>query len=95
MTSTLDPVPGLTAAADLHPGDRIRVTQRIVTHAQTWLNEAEGEVLACGPETTGSWFATGKHDKLWLVRIRLRKDDGEETALIVDENTSIERLTRS
>jgi len=41
---------------------------------------------------TGSWFARGKDDRLWLKRLRLRKADGETTVLVVDDGTSIAKL---
>lgn len=41
---------------------------------------------------TGSWFAHGKKDRLWLRRLKLRKVDGENSLLIVDDSTSIAKL---
>lgn len=79
---------------DLVKGDRIRVLQRIVGRDVAWQCRAEGVVESCRPEPTGSWFAHGKNDRLWLLRIRLRKDDGEITTLVVDEHTRIEKLNR-
>ena len=58
-----------------------------------WSTVAEGIVEACRPEPTGSWCAHGKNDKLWLIRLRIRKDDGELTALVIDHNSRIEVLT--
>jgi hypothetical protein len=74
------------------PGDRIRVTQRIDGRDRTWSTSLEGVVESRRAEPTGSWYAHGKNDKLWLVRIRLRKPDGEVTSLIVDHNTRVELL---
>jgi hypothetical protein len=74
------------------PGDRIRVTQRIVGRADTWLSRAEGTVLSRKAEPTGSWYAHGKGDRLWLVRLRLQKDDGEITTLVIDHNSTVELL---
>lgn len=90
--SESQPLPGMMVAPKLAPGDRVRVAQRIVAHDRTYVQYAEGTVLSCGPETTGSWFAHGKHDKLWLLRLRLQKDDGEISALVVDQNTTIEKM---
>lgn len=86
---------GMAAFPKLSAGDRIRVSERVVGYDQTWLTHVEGEVVSCEPETTGSWFAQAKHNKLWLLRIRLRKDDGEITALNVDQNTEIQILSRT
>jgi len=41
---------------------------------------------------TGSWFARGKDDRLWLKRLRLRKADGEVSLLVVDDGTLIAKL---
>jgi hypothetical protein len=77
----------------IQPGDRVRIVQRIAGRAGVWTTKAEGEVVSCKMEKTGSWYAHGKNDKLWLQRIRLRKEDGEITNLVVDQNSRIERLS--
>jgi hypothetical protein len=64
----------------------------IVGRNQQWVTRAEGTVVACGPETTGSWYAHGKNDKLWLIRLRLRKHDGELTTLVLDHNSRVQFL---
>lgn len=92
MSSDTQPQLGLAAFPQLAPGDRIRVTQRVVTLDRTWVNQVEGEVVSAQPETTGSWFAHGKNDKLWLLRVRLRKPDGEISTLNIDQNTEIEKM---
>jgi hypothetical protein len=91
-------VPTAPAEADLpwiEPGDRIRVTERIVGHDQTWLTDVEGEVVSVRPEPTGAWYAHARHAHLWLPRIVLRKDDGELSSLIVDPNAQVETLHRA
>jgi hypothetical protein len=44
------------------------------------------------PQThrTGSWFAHGKDDKVWLDRLELRRDDGELVTLNLDQWSMIE-----
>jgi hypothetical protein len=76
----------------LPAGKRIRVSQMIAGRHLRWVTRAEGEVISCEPEATGSWYAHGKNDKLWLLRIRLRKPDGEITTLVVDHNSRVELL---
>lgn len=93
LTSQSEPSARKIAFPAIAPGDRIRVTQRIVGYNRTWLTRVEGEVLSAQPEKTASWFAHGKDDKLWLLRIRLRKQDGEVTLLNIDQNAQIELLT--
>lgn len=86
---------GMEAFPLLNPGDRIRVTERLIGHDQTWITRVEGEVISARPETTGSWFAHGKHQKLWLLRVRLRKADGEISTLNIDQNTQIQILHKA
>ena len=88
-------VPIGEALPDIAPGDRIRVTERIVGHGQTWLTEVEGEVVSVRAEPTGAWYAGAKGDHLWLFRILLRKDDGEISNLIVDQNMGVQILNRA
>ena len=76
----------------LAPGRRVRVTQMIAGRAILWETRAEGEVISCEAEPTGSWYAHGKNDKLWLLRLRLRKPDGEITTLALDHNSRLELL---
>ena len=90
------PLPQLTPPTwnvpRLAPGRRVRVTQMIAGRNLRWETRAEGEVISLEPEPTGSWYAHGKNDKLWLLRLRLRKEDGEVTALALDHNTRVEVL---
>ena len=51
-----------------------------------------GVVEAWEDMPTGSWFARGEDDRLWLKRLRLRKADGETTVLVVDDGTAIAKL---
>lgn len=78
---------------DLGPGQRIAVRQMIDRREGAWSSETVGEVVSVQQEKTGSWFAHGKDDKLWLMRIRLRKDDGELTSLAVDQFTDVRVLS--
>ncbi len=81
-------------APKLSKGDRIRVTQLISGRDEDWPTTVEGVVESCNLEPTGSWFAHGKGDKLWLLRLRLRKDDGEITALALDPHSRVQAVTR-
>ncbi len=79
-------------APPVKPGDRVRVVQAVVGRDKTWTTRVEGLVESCEAEPTGSWYAHGRNDRLWLWRLRVRKPDGEITALVVDPRTRIERL---
>ena len=74
------------------PGARVRIIQQIGRREGSWQTEVIGVVQSVTREKTGSWYAHAKDDKYWLVRVRLRKDDGEVTALTVDAQTRIEPL---
>jgi hypothetical protein len=80
------------AEHEIRPGQRIRVFQEIDRREGNWKHETIGTVLSVKAEQTGSWHASGKGGKLWLNRIRLRKDDGELTTIVVDQYTRLELL---
>jgi hypothetical protein len=75
------------------PGQNVRVHQSIFVGPHHWSSAVEGTVESCRPEVTGSWYAHGKNDKLWLIRLRIRKPDGELTTLVIDHNSRLEVLT--
>ena len=75
---------------DLKPGQMVRVRQRIDRREGDWTTEIVGTVLELTPQKTGSWYAHSKDNKLWLVRLRLQKPDGEITTLTLDQWTEIE-----
>ena len=70
-------------------GTRVRVEQRVVQRDEEWLTTVEGQVMSHDMEPTGSWYAHGYKDRLWLPRLRLRKDDGEVTTLNLDDHTRV------
>ncbi len=76
----------------LQPGARVRVTQQIAARDYAWSNETTGAVVSYEQKPTGSWYAHGKDDKLWLDRLTVRKLDGELTTLNLDEFSKIEIL---
>lgn len=75
---------------DFKPGQRIRILQEIERREGNWRTEVVGVIEQVVLEKTGSWFAHAKDDKYWLLRVRLRKDDGELTTVVVDPLTRIE-----
>jgi hypothetical protein len=76
----------------LRPGVRVKVTQQIAARDYSLTSEILGTILNYEQKTTGSWFAHSKDDKLWLDRLRVRKDDGELTTLNLDDYSHIEIL---
>lgn len=85
------------SSGDFAPGTRVRVTQQVprqVTGSGTGGTMAitvNGTVVRYEQQTTGSWFAHSKGDKLWLDRLILKKDDGELVYLNLDQYTHVER----
>ena len=75
--------------SQLVPGARVRVTQQIAARDRTWTSEVRGTVVSYDQQPTGSWYAHSKGDKLWLDRLKLRREDGELTTLNLDEYTDI------
>lgn len=73
----------------LQLNQRVRIVQTVDTREGPWQTAVEGVVKAIRAKPTGSWFAHGKNDKLWLTRVLLQKDDGELVELVIDSDTSI------
>jgi|GEM_PF-351141 len=83
----------LQSLKELFPeGTPVRVLQTTRRRDASYEAESVGVVQAWETLATGSWFAHGKNDKLWLTRLRLRKADGEITLLVIDDATSIAKL---
>jgi hypothetical protein len=80
---------------ELRPGVRVKVTQQIAARHYTLPTDIVGTIVSYEQRPTGSWYAHGKNDKLWLDRLTLRKEDGEITTLNLDEFTHIELLVTS
>ena len=76
----------------LQPGMRIRVTQIIRRRDEDWHTSVTGLVISCAEEKTGAWYAHSPHGKLMLLRVHIKKDDGELTVLILDANSQVEIL---
>lgn len=77
---------------ELKAGQRVRIRQTIERREGPWTCETVGTVLSVEPEKTESWFAHAQDNKLWLRRLRLRKDDGELTTLTLDRHSEVEVL---
>jgi hypothetical protein len=84
--------PAVAPEVEIRPGMRVRVTQQITARHYAFVVPVEGTVVSLGERPTGSWFAHGRGDRLWLDRIVLRKADGEITTLNLDESSRIESI---
>ena len=56
------------------------------------MNRVAGTVVEYKQKPTGSRFAHAKNEKLWLDRLKVQKEDGELTTLILDEYSHVEVL---
>lgn len=83
---------GTVYEAAFPPGTPVCVTETTFRRDDPIETRIIGEVQAWEDMPTGSWFAWGKDDRLWLKRLRLRKADGEITLLVVDNGTAIARV---
>lgn len=82
-----------SAASDPYPvGARVRVIKPVAFQKQPLVTEVEGTVERFEQRKTGSWFAHSKDDRLWLDRLFLRKDDGEQVVFNLDPQTRVEVL---
>ncbi len=73
-------------------GTPVRVIQTTKRRVDSYEAESVGLVQAWEDRPTGSWYAHGKNDKLWLKRLKLKKADGEITLLVIDDTTTIAKL---
>ncbi len=74
----------------LTPGTQVRVIQQIAARDHSFSSEIRGTVVEYSQQETGSWYAHGKDDKLWLDRLTLRKADGELITLNLDKYSVVE-----
>ena len=74
----------------LQTGKRVRITQRVPRQSGEMSITVEGTVVAVGQGKTGSWFAHGKDNKVWLDRVELRKDDGERVVMNLDRFSRVD-----
>ncbi|MFN8816470.1 MAG: hypothetical protein ACK5ZV_07020 [bacterium] len=69
------------------PGTRVKVVQQVPRQSGGLTTEVVGTVVRYEQSKTGSWYAHAKDDRLWLDRLVLRKADGEQVVLNLDQYT--------
>lgn len=74
------------------PGTPVRVIARTARRGEPIETQTIGVVESWEEMPTGSWHAHGLNDRLWLRRLQLRKVDGEQSLLVVDDGTHIARI---
>lgn len=80
------------SATSYVPGQRVRVTQQVPKPTGTLTISVEGVVVSFGQAKTGSWFAHSKDKKLWMDRLEIRRDDGEQVVMNLDQYSRVEVL---
>ena len=78
--------------ADLKPGDRIEVLHEIKVGLKVWTTRTVGTVVHAERRRHGLHFRRNSDDKVWSDIIILKRDDGEETTITVDEFTDLRRI---
>jgi len=79
-----------SSTSKLKIGSHVRVVQQIAARDHTYTTDVRGTVVDYSQKQTGSWYAHGKDDKLWLDRLTLRKPDGELITLNLDDYSVVE-----
>ena len=74
------------------PGTLVKITQQIPRRTDTYTTTVTGTVVRHERQSSGSWFARNKRNKVWLDRLIIKKQDGEITILNLDEYTVVEVL---
>ncbi len=74
------------------PGQRIRVIKRVRFQENVHAVVVEGCFQEQRRVRTESSFAQGRQGRYWVDEILLKKDDGEQSIMMIDQWTRIEPL---
>jgi len=78
---------------ELRPGDRVEVTHEVkVGSSKTWSTVTTGTVVNTERRRQGLHHRRNVDDKVFADMIVLKRDDGEQTTVTMDEFTAIRRL---
>ncbi|HEV3137283.1 MAG TPA: hypothetical protein VGZ26_05250 [Pirellulales bacterium] len=79
--------------SELRPGDRVEVTHEVkVGSSKTWTTTTVGTVVNTERRRQGLHFRRNPDDKVFADMIVLKRDDGEQTTITMDEFTELRRL---
>jgi hypothetical protein len=95
MTAVVPQKNELTARqlfVQLQPGDKIEVLHEVKVGLKTWSTRTVGTVERTERRRHGLHFRRNVDDKVWSDVVILRRDDGEQTTITVDEFTDLRRL---
>ncbi|MEX2114806.1 MAG: hypothetical protein WD845_16555 [Pirellulales bacterium] len=78
---------------ELKPGDRIEVIHEVkVGSSKTWTTKTVGTVMHTERRRQGLAFRRSPDDKVFADMIVLKRDDGEQTTVTMDEFTELRRV---
>jgi len=79
---------------DLQEGDRVEVTHHIKIGSKQHTTSEIGTVVSKDRRQAGSdcGYARNWDDRYWFDHLILKKEDGELTALVMDEFIQLKRL---
>jgi hypothetical protein len=78
--------------SELKPGDRIEILHEIKVGLKVWTTRTVGTVVRTDRRRHGLHFRRNLDDKVWSDVIILKREDGEETTVTVDEYTDLRRI---
>ena len=78
--------------AQLQPGDRVEIVHEVKVGLKVWTTRTVGTVVDTDRRRHGLHFRRSLDDKVWSDIILLKRDDGEETTVTVDEFTDLRRV---
>jgi hypothetical protein len=77
----------------LRPGDRVEVIHDVkVGSSAAWKTKTTGTVVNTERRRQGLHYRRAQDDKVFADMIVLRRPDGEETTITMDEFTELKRL---
>ncbi len=77
----------------LVPGQRIELTHEVKVGFRRWMTSVDGTVLKVDRRRHGLHYRRNHDDKVFSDVIVLRRDDGEETTVTIDEFTQVKVLS--
>jgi hypothetical protein len=90
MSATID---SRQVFEQLRPGDRVEVTHEVkIGSSKTWKTTTVGTVVHTERRRQGLHFRRSIDDKVFADMILLKRPDGEETTITMDEFTELKRL---
>ncbi len=78
--------------SELAPGDRIELVHEVKVGSQRWNATTTGTVIRTERRRHGLHYRRNPDDKVYSDLIVLRKEDGEQTTITIDEFSELRRI---